>query len=396
MILPLAGKLSDHYGRRTVFLASISLFTIASLSCGLAQDIYWLIGLRAIQAIGGAAFMPSATGIVVDHFGDTRDRAVGLFTSIIPVGAVLGPVLGGVFVEYWSWRGIFLVNVPIGAGLLIAARACLPIDPPRPSVRTRLDVGGMLLLALALSAGMVTITSLGDAGAGLASITFLGTGTISIIALLWFLLHSRSTPTPFIPVQLLRGRGFGVMNLINFFFGATAVGLGALIPFYATSRYQISSLDSGTLLSARAIGMITVAAAAAIALRRTGYRIPMLIGFIVTAVGLLAMSAAPQALAPYAWLSVAAGITGIGMGLSNPAAHNASLQLDPHQAGAIAGLRGTFRQTGAITAISITTTILARSHDPALAQAHVFAVSGIFLLLILPLIFFVPEHRGTW
>ena len=90
------------------------LFTVASLCCGLATNIYELVTLRALQALGGGAFMPSATGIVSDQFGADRDRAIGMFTSIFPVGAIVGPILGGVFVTYWSWRGIFLVNVPIG------------------------------------------------------------------------------------------------------------------------------------------------------------------------------------------------------------------------------------------------------------------------------------------
>lgn len=112
IVMPLAGSLSDQYGRRRVFVVAIVVFTTASLCCGLVGSIYLLVPLRAVQAIGGGAFMPSATGIVSDMFGPDRDRAVGLFTSIFPIGGIVGPVLGGVFVTYWSWRGIFLVNVP--------------------------------------------------------------------------------------------------------------------------------------------------------------------------------------------------------------------------------------------------------------------------------------------
>ena len=126
VVMPLAGRISDQYGRRRVFLAAIVLFTVASLSCGLANDIYVLVALRAVQAIGGGAFMPTATGIVADQFGPDRDRAIGLFTSIFPIGGIVGPVLGGVFVTYWSWRGIFLVNVPIGIVVLGAGARVRP------------------------------------------------------------------------------------------------------------------------------------------------------------------------------------------------------------------------------------------------------------------------------
>src|SRR6202034_3560444 len=97
LVMPLAGSISDQFGRRRVFLGAIVVFTVASLACGLSQNIYELIALRAVQAIGGGAFMPSATGIVADQFGPDRDRGIGLFTSIFPIGGIVGPVLGGLF-----------------------------------------------------------------------------------------------------------------------------------------------------------------------------------------------------------------------------------------------------------------------------------------------------------
>lgn len=104
LMLPISGKLSERYGRRRVFLGSVFTFTAASLCCGLADNIVVLIALRTVQAAGGAGFTPSATGIIVDHFGDERDRAVSLFGSIFPIGAMIGPLFGGLFVTYWTWR----------------------------------------------------------------------------------------------------------------------------------------------------------------------------------------------------------------------------------------------------------------------------------------------------
>jgi MFS family permease len=142
--------------------------------------------------------------------------------------------------------------------------------------------------------------------------------------------------------------------------------------------------------------MIGVAAVAVFLLRRTGYRWPMAIGFSLAAIGLLIMASSPHVLSPYAWLAVAAGLSGIGMGLATPASNNATLQLAPDQSAAIAGLRGMFRQTGAITSVSVTSAILARSADPGLAQAHVFLVFAVILVCVLPLILLVPDHRGNW
>jgi EmrB/QacA subfamily drug resistance transporter len=391
--MPIAGKISDMYGRKKVFLISAVVFTVSSLCCGFAGNMVLLLLPRFIQALGGGAFMPSATGIVSDHFGRERDRAVGMFTSIMPVGGIIGPILGGFFVSYWSWRGIFLVNVPIGIVLIVLAAKFIPASSTRPT--SRIDIRGIALLAAGIAIAMFGITYLGSGRIPLYSPVFLGCEAVAVLVLGGFIRHSRRCAAPFVPYRLLRGRGFGIMNLINFVYGAAALGFGALVPLYAQDRYGIQPLGGGTLLTARAIGMIAIAGLAAMALRRTGYRMPMIAGFLILAAGLL-MMASSALLSPYAWLAIAAAVTGCGMGLSVPASNNASLQLAPDQVAAIAGLRGMFRQSGSITAVAVTTAIMARSDHPGPVQAHVFLVFAALLVLLLPLIKLVPEHHGTW
>jgi EmrB/QacA subfamily drug resistance transporter len=392
--MPLAGKLSDIYGRKTVFLVATAVFTISSLCCGFAGNIVLLLIPRFIQALGGGAFMPSATGIVSDHFGAERDRAVGMFTSILPVGGIIGPIIGGVFVTYWSWRGIFLVNVPIGIVLIVLTARYIP----RSSARAHdpIDVRGIGLLAVMIVAAMFGVSYLGSGQTSLGSPVFLGCEAVALAALAAFVRHSRRHPAPFVSYRLLRGRGFGVMNLINFVYGAAALGFASLVPLYAQDRYRLAALGAGTLLTARAIGMIAIAGVAAMALRRTGYRLPMIAGFVILAGGLVMMALAPAGLSPYAWLAIAAAITGCGMGVSVPASNNASLQLAPDQVAAIAGLRGMFRQSGAITAVSITTALVARSSQAGLVEARVFLAFAVLLIAILPLIALVPDHHGNW
>jgi MFS family permease len=242
---------------------------------------------------------------------------------------------------------------------------------------------------------MFGISYLGTGNVQLYSPVFLGCEAIAGFGLWAFVRHSKRDAAPFVPYALLRGRGFGVMNLINLVYGAAALGFAALVPLYAEERYGIKALGAGTLLTARAVGMIAVAGVAAMALRRTGYRLPMIIGFAVLAGGMVMMSLSPG-ISAYAWLAIAAAVTGFGMGLSVPASNNASLQLAPDQVAAIAGLRGMFRQSGAIIAVSVTTAIIARSSTPGLVQAHVFVVFAILLVLLLPLIRLVPDHHGNW
>jgi EmrB/QacA subfamily drug resistance transporter len=391
--MPMAGKISDMYGRKKVFLVSAAVFTTASLCCGFAGSMPLLLLARLIQALGGGAFMPSATGIVSDHFGEERDRAVGMFTSILPVGGIIGPVIGGLFVSYWTWRGIFLVNVPIG--IILIALTVKFIPPSSTRVASRVDVRGIALLAVVIATAMFGISYLGSGDVPLYSPVFLCCEAAAIVLGYLFLRHSKRDTAPFVPYRLLRGRGFAIMNLINYVYGAAALGFAALVPLYAQERYGISALGAGTLLTARGIGMIAVAGAASMALRRTGYRWPMIGGFLILVAG-LAVMALQAPMSPYGWLALGAGLTGLGMGLSVPAANNASLQLAPDQVAAIAGLRGMFRQSGAITAVSVTTAVIARSAHPGIVQAHVFIVFGALLLLMLPLVKLVPEHHGNW
>jgi EmrB/QacA subfamily drug resistance transporter len=393
--MPLAGKVSDQFGRKNVYLLSAAVFTAASLACGLSSDIYMLVTFRLVQALGGGAFMPSASGIVSDHFGRDRDKALGMFTSIFPIGGIVGPVFGGVIAQDWSWRGIFFVNVPLGIVLVALGLKFIPKGFRRPSAS--LDLSGVALLAVTILSAMFAITTLGSRDvtpwdpqfyAPFAAACCLGTA---------FVRRSRRHAAPFIPVRLLWGRGFFTMNVVNLLYGTAVLGFSALIPLYAQNRYHIQIASAGTLLSARALGMICIAAATAMMLRRTGYRLPMIVGFGAIAGGLVMLSIhAPPGFPSYLWLAGWSLLTGLGMGVAAPATNNATLQLAPDQVAQIAGLRGMFRQSGGILCVSITTALLARSDDPGLTQAHTFLVEAAVMVLMIGLVFLVPEHKGRW
>jgi EmrB/QacA subfamily drug resistance transporter len=390
LAMPVAGVLSDIYGRKRLFLGAVVLFTLASLACGLSTNIYELIALRFVQALGGGCFMPSATGIVADHFGADRDRAIGMFTSIFPIGAIVGPVLGGIFVAYWSWRGIFLVNVPLGVAMLVLGLIVIPGSARRP--HQNLDIAGIALLGGGLLGVMLGIGFLGSSQIMLAWPLV----AVGLIGLAVFVRHCARADHPFIDIGLLRERSFATMNVINFFNGAAVIGFASLVPLYAEERYHLAALDAGTLLTARAVGMMAVAALATFALRRTGYRLPMVIGFGATAIGTALLAAPARGMGPYLWLAIAAAVTGLGTGVSLPASNNATLQLVPARAASISGLRGMFRQAGGITGVSIASALVARSSNPGLTQAWMFVVLAVIMVLLIPLVWTVPEHHGSW
>jgi EmrB/QacA subfamily drug resistance transporter len=392
--LPLAGKISDQFGRKKVFLVSVVVFTTASLACGLSTTIYMLVVLRFVQALGGGAFMPSATGIVADHFGADRDRGIGMFSSIFPIGSMVGPIVGGVITQYWVWRGIFFVNVPVGIALFVLAWRFIPKTAPRDS--GRLDFAGVGLLSGTILVGMLTVTLLGEPGVSFTSPGIVISAICAVVLGWLFLRHTRRADAPFIPLRLLQGEGFLTMNLLNFLYGTAIFGFAVLAPLYAEDRYHLAFSQAGSVTSARGIGMIAIAAIATLALRRTGYRLPMVVGFTTIAFGLFMLSIAPRAFGPYWWLMLFSLIAGFGLGVASPATNNATMQLAPDEVGAISGIRGMFREIGGVIYIAISTTLLARSHDPGTAQAHIFVVQALILVLMTGLVYLVPNHRGKW
>jgi MFS family permease len=164
--LPLVGKLGEQFGQLRVFVVCVVLFTLGSLLCGLAPTVYVLIAFRVLQAVGGAGFMPSATAIVAREFPESRSKLIGLFASIIPLGGIIGPNLGGYIIQHFGWRAVFLVNVPIGLlivpALLWQMRASGQLKAPARSGTRRLDVAGSALFAGSIVSLLLALTLLGD------------------------------------------------------------------------------------------------------------------------------------------------------------------------------------------------------------------------------------------
>jgi MFS family permease len=398
VMLPVSGRLSELYGCRKVFVGSIIAFTIASLCCGMVDNIYLLIVLRALQAAGGAGFTPSATKIIVDNFGHARDRAVGLFGSIFSVGAMIGPIFGGLFVTYWSWRGIFLVNVPIGLMVTALALRYVPADrPPPEGIRPRMDAMGIALLGSGLLFGMLAISYLGEAAAHAWLPLFAILFALAILALWMFFRHIGRSAHPFIAPRLINGPGFGPVNVLNLVYGGVTSGVIALVPLYAINRYEINALDSGTLLVAQGAAAIILSIVAAFALRRTGYRAPLYAGGAIMATGMLLLAFSPLAgVTPFVWLSGSTFLIGVGRGANNPASRNAGLQLAPEHSSTLAALRTMCMQIGTIVTVTIDTAILASSHEPGRMQALLFVLAAALVLGTLPVITRVPEHSGSW
>lgn len=397
LMLPLSAKLSIFYGHRRIFMTSVFVFTISSLLCGLSTNIYMLIAMRVVQAIGGAGITPSATGIIVDHFGNARPQYLGLFGSIFSTGAMIGPIFGGLFVTYLNWQWIFFINIPIGVLVLFFAYRFIPKDLQKDKTRHKMDFPGLIMLGIAVLSAMYGATYYSQNPDNHFSPLFISLIVISIFFFTFLMRHLRRTENPFIQARFIEGKGFGAVNLLNFVHAGMVIGCNSLIPLYAVSRYGISDLHSGTLLVTNGIASVVLSTVMSIRIRQTGYRLPLYIGSVILSFGVAMLFFAPPFnLTPYIWLMISTFFIGTGFGVMSPASRNAGIQLVPEQSANIAAVRSLGLQMGQITAITIATAVITSSVNSTHAHSIIYLVLAFILISSLPIISKVPESKGAW
>lgn len=396
IILPMAGKLSDEFGRKRLFLASVALFTVSSGLSAIAPNVYLLIIFRVFQAIGGGAFMPSAAGIVSDVFGPKhRATAIGLFTSVFPIGGIVGPNVGGWVIDHLGWRAIFAVNLPIGVVLFILGIFLLPAGGRVHGARS-IDLVGAGAFGLGIVGLMYGMTVWGN------EIDFgfqVGLWIVIGLAFLAFwIYHEGHTRNPMIELRLLKEKAFFAANLYNFLYGGLVFGFFSFVPLYATLAYNMSATEAGFILTPRAVAMITLSAISSFLLIRIGYRVPMIVGVILVSIGLFLVAQGwhhpvifGTQVSDLLLLSVLVAITGLGVGIGGPAANNAAIDLMPEAVARITGLRGMFRTTGGVLGTATIVLILAHYQDQGKGLQDIFRALALLILLIIPPIFLIPD-----
>ncbi|ODU07667.1 MAG: hypothetical protein ABS81_00820 [Pseudonocardia sp. SCN 72-86] len=394
LALPLGGRFSDRFGGKRVFLTAVATLSVVSLLAAGVADMGQLIACRFVQGLAGGALLPAASGIVAHHYGRDRDQAVALLTSISPMGAVVGPTLGGIVLTFGSWRWIFLVLAPVGL-LLTVVGAFVLREPPRGAA-TRVDLWGMTLIGSTLVSVMVVVTVLASIGSPLSIAVLIGALIVAVVGAWAYARHAGRHPTPVVPLALLRGGGLGTMHLVNIVFGMAVIGFVSLLPVYAEARYLILPLAASVLTASRAIGTIVFSSITAVVLRRFGAR-PLLMGGLgLTSVGLLLAALPPPGMAPILWLSLGSAVLGLGMGVAAPAAGNAAMHLIPDHVAAVVGLRGMFVHVGGILAVSVIASVMSAGRDPGTAAAISFAVLSALLAVTALGATRLPRHRGRW
>jgi EmrB/QacA subfamily drug resistance transporter len=398
VMFPLAGKLSDSFGRTRVFLVCVGTFTLASMLCGVAPNVGLLVLFRAIQAVGGGGLLPSAVGIVADQYRERRAQAVGLIGSAMPLGTIVGPNLGGFLLELGSWRALFWINVPIGILIVLGVLVLARRSSSRPHHGLRVDVLGLALYGGAILALTYAMSLVASDPSQAHELLAPGLVLVSLVLGVAFVRHSRRAADPIMDYRLLAQGPFRAANLYNFLFGGVSLGVFSFVPYYAVLHYGLTPFQSGAVLTPRALLVFSTSILGSVYIIRFGYRLPMLVGMGLNGLTLLLLAAGwsgvqlgPLSVQGFWWLALVLAIAGLGNGFGNPASNNAALELAPHQAAAITGIRSTFRLTGG--ALSIAAIVLALSFFPDQSQGFtvIFLVFTVILLATVPLVFAIPD-----
>ncbi len=384
-IMPIAGKLGDILSKKVTFLLCLSFFTVGSLLCAFSSNIGLLIISRFIQSLGGGGIMPAAMGIVAEEFPRSKHRAIGLFSSIFPIGQIIGPNLGGFLVESFGWRSIFWLNIPLCLVVIFLAVLFLRREERK---NERIDVLGTVLLFASLfllMAGLSVIGSGQSVKMIIAAIVLLCTATMLMVRLIG---HERKTQNPIIDFAVLRGRPFMAANVFNFIYGVAIIGVMSLIPAYAVFVYKMSTLQSGILMTPRSVAMIAASLLTSLYIMRWGYRWPIIAGTLATAAALLLFSFKFNSIF---LLYIISSIVGVGAGLAAPASNNACIELMPEHVSTITGIRGMFRQTGGALSIAVATIILHASGNMLLGFRIIFLGMVVALIGVIPAVFLMPS-----
>ena len=394
-VMPLGGKAGEIFGVKRIYMASLLSFVIGSLICAMAPNIEILIFGRFIQAIGSGCVLPVATVIISDAFPDNRQQAIGFFTSIMPIGNIIGPNVGGWLVQTYGWRSVFWLNIPLGIIVFIVSLIMLK---SRKGEGGQLDLVGTGFFTGSLSSFLVALSTFGDIKSGgpvwLPPVLLV----LAVIFMVAFIRRENRVKNPIIDLGLIKAKPFLAANAFNLFYGMAVLGVMSFIPLFATSVYGMSTLASGLIITPRSAGMLLGSIVTSLNLPKWGYRIPMLVGTGTIIFCLVILGLEPGDfnllslhVSSTLTLAILMFFAGAGMGITAPAANNACIDLIPERIGMITGLRGMFRQTGSAISIALTAVVLENFAMMTQGFTVVFFGLAVVLLVTIPTIFAMPK-----
>ena len=286
-LILLGGSLGDRYGRRRVFVLGVGLFTAASLLCAIAPSAELLIFARLIQGVGGALLTPGSLAILEASFrpGD-RARAIGAWSGLGGVAGALGPLVGGYLIGAISWRAIFVINLPIGIFVAWAATRHVP-ESSDPMASGRIDLPGAVLAALGLAGTTYAlIEAPGQGPSAAVLVTALG----GVLALIAFFVGEHRSANPMLPLEIFRSRQFSAANGVTFVVYAALGGVFFLLVSFLQISMGYTPIEAGIASLPVTLLMLLFSARAGALAQRIGARVPLTVGPLVIALGLLLMT----------------------------------------------------------------------------------------------------------
>ncbi|HUB36038.1 MAG TPA: MFS transporter [Solirubrobacteraceae bacterium] len=338
-----SGTLADRIGRKRVFLGGVAIFSLASLACGLSDSATALIAARAVQGIGGAAMFATSLALIAQEFqGPERGSAIAAWGATVGGAVAVGPLVGGILTDALGWQWIFFVNLPIGAATLAIA------GPRMHNVRDpdakRLDWAGLVTFSGALFMLIFALLRGSDEGWGSTLIVSLLCGAVALLGV--FILVEARQRRPMLDLSLFSNRSFCGVSVATFAIGAGMFAMFPYLTLYLQDALGYSPLQGGLRLLPTSMLTFVVPLVSRRATGRLAPGVPLGAGLGLTALGLASMSGLGV---HSTWLALLPGmiLSGIGIGLANPAIANVALGVvAPERSGMASGISNTFRVGG--------------------------------------------------
>ncbi|WP_349270091.1 MFS transporter [Mycolicibacterium parafortuitum] len=349
-LILLGGSLGDHFGRRRVFLIGVVWFALASVACGLAPNIEVLIAARALQGVGGALLTPGSLALISAAFDDAdRGAAVGAWSGLGGIAGAIGPFLGGFLVEY-DWRAVFLINIPLAA--VVVAVTVLRVPESRdPASPRQLDLAGAALTVAGLGALTFGLTEAGNHGISAIPLVCIGAG---VVALAMFVVVERRSAHPMISLTLFSDNNFRVANLMTLLIYGALGAVFLLLVLQLQTVSGFSPVAAGTALLPFTAVMLLFSSRAGALSSRIGPRLPMTVGPLLAAAGLLLMLRIGEHASWLLDVAPAAMVFGAGMVLVVAPLTATVLDSAPQtMAGAASGVNNAVARAGGLLAVAV-------------------------------------------
>lgn len=368
-LLLLGGRLSDLLGRRRVFLAGVGLFAVASFLCGAAQTPALLVASRFGQGIGEALAAPAALGIIVVIFTDPAERikAVGIWVGLAAVGGTLGVVLSGVVNELTSWRWIFFINVPIAIFALVVVPRLVGRHRPRQQIVGRMDILG----ALTVTGGLVSLVYalLEAASRPWGSVHVVVPLVVGVLLLVSFVVVERLVSNPLVPLSFFANRTRMAACTASLLFAVAFFTMFFLLTLYMQGVLRWTPLETGLAYLPYGLFIVAGGGMATGLVPKVGVRPVLAAGCVLTAAGLLLLSATISPDSTFLALLPAMLLIGLGAGLTFPVVGNAALhQVSESNAGLASGVQSASYQIGGALGLAVLVTVSTRRQQGTLAD----------------------------